>query len=205
MPLMSQKAYAERKGVSPQYVNKLVGQGKILRVGRSIDSKQADQAIKAFARAGRVVAGRGGKHTTRTRRPAQPKAERGPRHSATRSLTEARAVREHYQAELAKLDYLKTSGELLPKSDVLEAERRKNANLRASFRRIARSLAPELARAVTPADAEKILLGEIDVILEQLAKDPLGLRQESVEPAAAAEVVVPPMASMTVPVVEASL
>ena len=202
---MSQKAYAERKGVSPQYVNKLVGQGKILRVGRMIDSKQADQAIKAFARAGRVVAGSGGKHTARVRGPKQPKAKRGPRHSATQSLTEARAVREHYQAELAKLDYLKTSGELLPRTDVLEAERRKNANLRASFRRIARSLAPELARAVTPADAEKILLGEIDLILEQLAKDPLGLRQESAEPAAAAEILAPPIAPVMTQGMEASL
>lgn len=196
MPLMSQKAYAKRKGVSPQYVNKLVGQGKILRVGRMIDSKQADQAIKAFARAGRVVgrraSGHGSSRAGKARKrgavplskPAvRPRAER---QSATRSLTEARAVREHYQAELAKLDFLKTSGSLLPRDQVLEAERRKNATLRASLRRVARALAPELARAVTPAEAEKVLLGEIDMILEQLARDPLGLRTETVPPVTSA-------------------
>jgi hypothetical protein len=50
VPLLSQKDYARRRGVTPQYVNKLVRQGKILLVGKKVDIKQADAAIKAFSR-----------------------------------------------------------------------------------------------------------------------------------------------------------
>jgi hypothetical protein len=96
------------------------------------------------------------------------------RNSATRSLTAARAEREHYQAQMAKLDYEKASGSLLPRDQVLEAERRKNANIRAKFRQLARSLAPRVSRVASPAEVEHLLLSEIDLVLGQLAMNPLG-------------------------------
>lgn len=178
---ITQKQYAERKGVSPQYINKLVRESKIKLVGRMVDTRQADAAIKAWARAGRVVpARRSTKKIPANRVAARPRADKHPsqpRDSATRSLTAARADRENYQAKLVKLEYEKAVGNLLPREDVLEAERRKNGNIRAGFRRLARSLAPTLSRASAPAEIEQILLEEIDLILGQLARDPLGVEE----------------------------
>ena len=184
MPLMTQKAYAKRKGVSPQYVNKLVGQGKIKRVGRKIDSRQANAVIKAFQRPGRVPPAKRSRS-----KPAQPKAPGAagalkPRPSATRNLTEARAEKEHYGALAAKLDYERAAGALLPRPEVLDLERRKNANIRTLLRRLPRSVAPLLARAGGPAEIEKLLLSEIDLILGQLAHNPLGMHDEAAPPVA---------------------
>jgi hypothetical protein len=186
MPLMTQKAYAARVGVTPQYIGKLVAERKIVKVGKLIDSKQADQARKAWARAGRVLpAKRSVKRESRPKGACKPAASETvvhqPRNSATRSLTEARAQREHFGALTAELEYKRASGSLLPRDQVLEAERRKNTNIRTSFRRLARSLAPLLARAGSPAEAETILLSEIDLVLAQLARDPLGAHETAHE------------------------
>ena len=153
--LLTQKQYAERRGVSPQYINKLVGQGKIKRVGKKIDLRQADAAIKAWSRAGRVLPARRSKPKPARRTAAAPIEKHHdpqPRDSATKSLTAARAERENYQAKLAKLEYEKAVGNLLPREDVLEAERRKNGNIRAGFRALARSMAETLSQATSPAE-----------------------------------------------------
>lgn len=193
MALMTQRAYAVHAGVTPQYVNKLVAQGKIRLIGKKVDSRQADAVRAAFRRAGRVVPAQRAKQgktakaakqakprvqTSAKRSAPRPAVEKPERNSATRSLTEARAAREHYQAELAKLDYERAVGQLLPRDQVLEAERRKNANVRARFRKLARSLAPMLARFTVPSECESFLLSEIDLVLQQLAGDPLGMRDE---------------------------
>jgi multidrug resistance efflux pump len=44
--LITQKEYASRKGWSPQYVSKLIKQGKLPTVGRKIDPKAADAALE---------------------------------------------------------------------------------------------------------------------------------------------------------------
>jgi hypothetical protein len=186
MPLLTQKEYARRKGVTPQYVNKLARQGKIRLVGKKVDPKQADAALKAFRRAGRVIPALRRAKQKAAKPAARPKAPLAampePRNSATRSLTAARAEREHYQAQMAKLDYEKAFGSLLPRDQVLEAERRKNANIRAKFRQLARSLAPRVSRVSSPAEVEYLLLSEIDLVLGQLAMNPLGIEEPPAPP-----------------------
>lgn len=177
MTLMRQNEYAKRRGVSAQYINKLVRQRKIVLVGKKINPRQADAAIRnSSTRPERSKLSARSKTTKTASRKASPAKQKpkAPRASATRSLTEAKAMRENYQAEMAKLDYEKQIGNLLPRDQVLEAERRKNANIRTSFRRIARSLAPVLARTNSEAEAERLVLREVDRILSQLATDPLG-------------------------------
>lgn len=213
MPKMTQVAYAKLIGVTPQYVNKLVSQGKIKRVGKLIDSAQANAAIKAFQRAGRLVQPRRAQaahsdagHRSAKRAAAAPKAEKQPRYSATRSITEARAEREHYQALAAKLDYETATGKLLPRDQVLAAERQKNENIRTMLRQMPRSLAPMLARLSGPAEVERALREEIDVLLARLADDPLGMKTEAVEVAPPVEVVeAPPIAPLPPQSLEASL
>jgi hypothetical protein len=181
--LVTQKEYARRKRVSPQYVNKLVQQGKIKLVGRRVDVRQADAAVKAWARAGRVIpAKRSAKKPARAKRAATSSSEidkplAAPRDSATRSLTAARAQNEYYKAELAKLEYEQKKGELLPRADVLEAERRKNGNIRASLLAIPRIVAPLVFNLQTssPAEIEELIRQYVCEALDQCARDPLGL------------------------------
>jgi hypothetical protein len=186
--LLTQKQYAERKRVTPQYVNKLVREGKIELVDRKIDPRQADQALAIFKRHGRITPAKkaarkataraAGKKsaakrkagTTAPRRTATDKPT-----SATRSLAAARSEREHWLSLTAKLDYEERQGKLLPADEVIAAEQRKNANLRTRFRRLARMVAPMCARITAAAEVEQYLLGEIDTQLEQLAADPLGM------------------------------
>jgi hypothetical protein len=184
MPRMTQVAYAKRKGVTPQYINKLVNRGVIKKIGRMIDSKQADAAIRntsANPERSKLRSRKpSDKRTPRTRRVTAQSAT-GPaagRGSATKSLTAAKAMRENYMAQMAKLDYEKQVANLLPREQVLIAEQRKNANIRTQFRKLARSVAPLLARVSDPAEIENLLREEIDLVLNQLARDPLALQGE---------------------------
>lgn len=196
MPKMTQAEYAERKGVSPQYVNKLVKQGKIRKVGRFIDSKQADAAIKAFSRSGRVVPAQR-KRTAKARPSAKTSSRRSshrslPTHSApelpptpslpgrargdaTSSLTANRATREYYEALRAQHEYETSIGKLLPADQVIAAERMKNENISTLFRRMPSSIAPLVAMCTNKAEIEDLLRREIYSILEQLSRDPLGM------------------------------
>jgi hypothetical protein len=174
--LMTQKALAEKIRVSPQYVNKLVQQGKIKRVGKLIDARQAKAAIAAFKRAGRVVPRlqRRPAAASKGLKPLGRAASGSKEASATQNLTANRARYEAARAQIAELELARLTKALLPAAEVLEAERRKNANIRSRFRRLARSLAPLLHRTTSPAEVEQLLLGYIDLELSELTRDPLG-------------------------------
>ena len=178
---MSQKDYAKKKRVTPQYINKLVTQGKIRKgPGGKIDPRQADAAIRAYSRPGKVI------------KPAKPKtkADRPPKpDSATKSLTQWRAKNEQYRAATAELEFKKLNGELLPRDQVLLAEQRKNENIRKKFRALPRAIAKQVADATTPAQAEELLRAEIDRLLDELAKDPLGVAEQVAVQASAEEAV----------------
>jgi hypothetical protein len=193
--LVTQKEYARRRRCTPQYINKLVHTGKIVLVNGRVDVKKADAALQAWQRHGRSKPGKSISAIAKAKPHRSPKpAQTAKAKSATRSLTEARAEREHYAALAAKLDYEKATGELLPRDQVLEAERRKNANIRTRFRRLARSLAPVLAQTSSPGEVERVLLEEIDYQLRELASDPLGLAVEVPVVQAPAEIIQPPAA-----------
>lgn len=189
MPRLTQKQYARHIKRSPQYVNKLVRQGKV-RLGRDgkIDAAQADRALAQTRERARTPGGgrpkKGSNAHGGGRPPRVRPAAAGPgapaRASATQSLTSARAADAAYQAKLRKLEYEKAVGELLPAAEVREAERRKNANLRTRFRRLPRGVAQRLAYTTrTPAEIERILLEAIDHELAELAADPLGTHPEA--------------------------
>jgi hypothetical protein len=191
MPRITQAAYAKRKGVTPQYINKLVQRGVIRKIGRMIDPKQADAAIRRSSVSPERSKLRATGKKTSSSRPKKPtkKAQGSPKpDSATKSLTAAKAMRENFQAKIAELDYEKQIGNLLPREQVVIAEQRKNANIRTQFRKLARSVAPMLSRVSDPAEVENLLREEIDVVLNQLARDPLALQSEVASPDVSAAV-----------------
>jgi hypothetical protein len=192
--LVTQKQYAKKIRKSPQYVSKLVSQGKIPREkdGR-INVAKADRARKAWSL-------KGSSSHRSTRKAAAPRtAGAGGRFAPVPpSYNAARTRRELAQAEITELELEQKKGELLPAAAVLEAERRKNSNLRTRFRRLARSVAAEVARLTDPAEVEDALLRQIDQVLTELAVDPLG-RVASTEypvpsPLQTSSVVTPPAA-----------
>jgi hypothetical protein len=207
MALMTQKAYAERKGVTPQYVNKLVSQGKIRLVGRKVDPKQADAVIKAYKRSGRVIPAKRAKKKAAAKKtarrvkqarveramgapePSLPGTQRG---DATNSLTANRATKEYYEAQQARLDYEKSVGKYLPAVEVLEAERRKNATFCSFLDAVPRAYAPLVANRDV-AECEAVLRRAMSQVREECALDPLQPRAEAAASteAPAAEIPVP--------------
>lgn len=173
--LMTQKALAEKIRVSPQYINKLVQQGKIKRVGKLIDARQAKAAIAANRRPGRIIPATVSRQRASRKAASSTAGHAGKATSATQNLTANRARYEAARAQTAELELARLTKALLPAAEVLEAERRKNANVRARFRRLAHSLTPELHHAGSAAVVEQLLLRDIDQVLSELALDPLGV------------------------------
>jgi hypothetical protein len=190
MPLMTQKAYAKERGITAQYVSKLVGQGKIVLRNGLVDPVQADEARSpqrpstSRPRHKGSNAHGGGRPPRQQRANGNADAGDAPvRSSETASLTKARAMDAGFQASLRRLEYMERTKQLLPAAEVLEAERRKNANIRLRFRGLARVLAPLMARTGSAAECERLLLEEIDHHLEELARDPLASGIQAASPA----------------------
>jgi hypothetical protein len=175
MALVTQKEYARRRKLTPQYVNKLVRQGKIVLRKGLVDPAQADRAREHSRAVTPRRKQRGNAHGGGRPAGQRPAARPGVKqNSATASLTSARAADAGYQAELRRLELNEKTKKLLPADEVLEAERRKNANVRLRFRALAREVAPVMARTNTPAECERILADEVDQRLHELEHDPLG-------------------------------
>ncbi len=100
---MSQRAYARHRGVALSAVQKAISSGRIstLADGR-IDPAAADAAWA---------------QNTNTYAPAVTREEDEPGFGASQ-YTKARAVREHYHARLAKIDYEERIGKMIPADEV---------------------------------------------------------------------------------------
>lgn len=175
MTLLTQKAYAKRRRVTPQYVNKLVAKGVIRLVRGKVNPGQADRALQAQRRIGNLPR-RKKKKGANAHGGGRPAGTGGAAKatSATRSLTASRADREKWLAKQAELDYQRASGRLLPAGEVREAWSKAFARLRTAFRRLPRALADPLAKMASAPEVEARLLEEIDRHLAELAADPLG-------------------------------
>ena len=103
MAAMSQRAYAQHRGVSHKAVQKAIEGGRItvLPDGR-IESDIADEQWD---------------RNTREHAPFSGQDDDGSGFGATQ-YSKARAVREHYQARLAKLEYEERVGSLVSKDEV---------------------------------------------------------------------------------------
>lgn len=123
MSLVSQREYARRKGITHRAVQKAIAAGRILAHDGKVDPDEADRMWSLNTDPSKPK----GTATARTP-PAEPPAG-APPDSVNRSLrgegglsyADARAVREAYQARLAKLDYEERSGKLVNADQVAEA------------------------------------------------------------------------------------
>lgn len=211
MALKTQVEFARQIGKTPQYVNKLVKQGKIVLVKGKVDTKQALGILEAYKRHGKVIHPKQGKK--KTARPAKTLAGGGskrriaapPKPSGRKpmegTITAHRTVKEEFEAKTARLKFLQLEEKLLPREDVLKAQQRQNQSVRENFRGIARMLAVQLSQATSPSEVETILLQEVDAVLAKLADDPLGLGEQK---AADVEAVAPAVTQTFAQAAEAS-
>lgn len=167
MAILSQRAYARHRGTSLSTVQKAITSGRVsvLPDGR-IDSDAADQEWEANTHKRGPVMG--------TRR--QPEDD-GDGFGAAQ-YTKARAVREHYQARLAKIEYEEKVASLVSKDEVKIAQfnidrQRRDSMLNIADRvcasvaaevkdiLIAAGLPPEKADAIDMARVHEIMMVEI--------------------------------------------
>ncbi len=167
MAALSQRAYARHRGTSLSTVQKAINTGRIsvLPDGR-IDSAAADQEWEAKTHKRGPVMG--------ARRQSDDESDA----FGAAQYTKARAVREHYQARLAKIEYEERVGSLVSKDEVKIAQfnidrQRRDAMLNIADRTcaaiaaevkeilIAAGVPPEKADAIDMSRVHEILVTEI--------------------------------------------
>ena len=110
MPIMSQRAYAHHRGMHVRAVQKAIQSGRISTLPNgTIDSDVADAEWERNTR-------------PRTLAAAQRQDEDDAGGFGAREYSKARAVREHYQARLAKLEFEERVGNLVSKDEVKIAQ-----------------------------------------------------------------------------------
>jgi hypothetical protein len=180
--LISLREYARRIKKSAPYVCKLVKQGVIQKTDGKIDFAAAEKARLAKRDpAGELrkrpeADGRGTPRPEGVRAPAPvaipASAENTAEHEKA-DYYEARARREEYEARLKQLEYEKQIKALLPAEEVITAEQRVLANLRANLRGVSRKVAPRVSGKAA-AECERIIRNAIDSELKRTAEFPFG-------------------------------
>ena len=159
MAIMSLRQYARHRGVALSSVQKAIKSERIATLpdGR-IDSDAADarwkQNTKAYAPAV-------------TRRPDPEEDESSPLGAS--QYTKARAVREHYQARLTKIDYEERIAKLVSKDEVQVAAFNTFRQFRDHMLNIPDRLAAMLAAEADRAKCYEILATEIRRALNDFA------------------------------------
>ncbi len=157
MPIMSQKAYARHRGMSFPAVQKAIASGRISTTATGlIDSEVADEEWK---------------RNTRTRATAAAERDAGEDGDVfgAAQYNKARAVREHYQARLAKLEYEQKVGSLVSRDEVKIAAFNTLRQFRDAMLNIPDRLAAMLAAETEAARCYEILATEIRKALNDFA------------------------------------
>src|SRR5579864_2789331 len=159
MAIMSMRQYARHRGVALSAVQKAIKSKRIEKLadGR-IDSDAADA---------------GWKRNTKQYAPAvtshpEPVEDEGSAFGASQ-YTKARAVREHYQARLAKIDFEERVGKLVSKDEVQVAAFNKFRQFRDHILNIPDRVAAMLAAEADTAKCHEILTTEIRRALNDFA------------------------------------
>jgi hypothetical protein len=161
MPIMSLRQYARHRGVGLSAVQKAITSKRVstLKDGR-VDSETADAEWKRNTRAHAP----GPAPTHRVDSEDDDGAVFG-----ANQYTKARAVREHYQARLAKIDYEERVGKLVSKDEVQVSAFNKFRQFRDQLLNIPDRVAAMLAAESDPAKVFEILATEIRKALNEFA------------------------------------
>jgi hypothetical protein len=148
---VTQAEYARSRGLSAQYVGRLQKRGVVVVMANGKINPQASDEARA--------------------RMITPRMRRTVPNSSKDDFFKARAAREHYSAELARLEYERQSGKLCDADLFFEKALAAFSNCRARLLGLSRSLAPLLAAQSSVAAVERILFDGITGALITLSTD----------------------------------
>lgn len=174
--LISQREYARRRGVSHSAVQRAVKAGRISTVDGKIDPAQADREWRENTDQSKPrnrITG----SPKQARVPGEPSepmefgaadASHGGNGAAT-GYAKARAAREVYQAQLAKLDLDRRRGLLVRADEVRVGAFNMARKARDQLIALPERVAPILAATEDPAEVRRILEEEIERICQEIA------------------------------------
>ena len=148
-PFMTRTEFAAHIGVAKSYVTKLGHQGRVV-MGQGDNAERIDVAATKALLADTTGA------------PARAAV-------VTPAFGDAREAREHYQAEMARLDYEERCGRLLPADQVRSLVASAATALRTRLEMLPDTLAPRLAATADESQVRAVLAGEIEAALAELA------------------------------------
>jgi hypothetical protein len=161
MPNMTMRAYARRRGVALAAVQKAIASGRIsTQPDGSIDPEIADVHWAENTRwgASNIMNGAQVGGDSSGRKPSE--------------YAEARAERERYAAQLAKLKYEERAGGLVRSDQVQQALFKTFRDFRDRMQNIPDRLAATIAAETDPAVIHQILSAEIRTALNDFADQP---------------------------------
>lgn len=170
MPLMTQAAYARRRGVSAVAVHKAIKRGRItLRPDGKIDSDVADREWAENSDPGQV------------RTPAKQTADGGELGRRTGgTFADFKTAKASYDAKMARLEYEKAAGLLVPAQEVFTKWVEVCVAIRSAVEGLPASCAERVHAARDIREAHSILADECRSILKRLASEVAGMAGGSV-------------------------
>lgn len=185
MELLSFRAYAKLRGVSPEAVSKAVRQGRISthlddKGQRKINPEVADKEWGENTDHGKRH--RQGEGSLKEGRPApsieissnpSPEGESPqapPMPGAVASLAQSRAIKEAYEARIKKLDYEEKLGKLIDADKVRLAAFKTGRVVRDSILNVAHDISGKLASETDPKQIHIILTKALTEALEELTR-----------------------------------
>ena len=173
--LISLREYARRRGVSHVAVQHAVSAGRISTVDGKIDPARADREWRENtdqSKPRNVITGRP-KHARTPGEPSEPMDFGGDEsHGGNGTATgyaKARAARELYQAQLAKLELDRQRGILVRADEVRLGAFNMARKARDQLIALPERLATTLAATQEPAEVQRILEEEIERICREIA------------------------------------
>ena len=171
--LISQREYARRRGVSHAAVQHAVSSGRITTVDGKIDPEQADREWRENTDRSKPrnrITGKP-KQTRVQGEPSQPMDSGGSDggNGTATGYAKARAARELYQAQLAKLELDRQRGELVRADEVRVGAFNMARKARDQLIALPDRVAATLAATEDAAEVHRILEEEIERICQEIA------------------------------------
>jgi pyruvate/2-oxoglutarate dehydrogenase complex dihydrolipoamide acyltransferase (E2) component len=160
MAAMSLRQYARHRGVSLAAVQKAIQSGRIAKLpDGQVESEAADVDWERNTAT----------YAPAVTRPSRLEEDDGAIAGGASQYTRARAVREHYQARLAKIDYEERVGKLVSKDEVQVSAFNKFRQFRNQLLNLPDRVASMLAAENDAAKVHEILSTEVRQVLNEFA------------------------------------
>jgi len=167
--LITQSEFAQRQGWWPSYVTKLKQADRLVLVDGKVNVEASLKRIKETEDPNRddVRARHAASRRNGADGPAMPEDHEAKK--VSRGFNAARAEKEHYLAQTAKLEYERAIGQVVDTATVRNAGAQAGAALRAVLENLPDQLAPLLAPITDEDEVRRLLDDHIELVLTQLA------------------------------------